>query len=109
MVIRDPERTFRGWQSFQPVYLAMQNTMTQADPLDIVFDTRAADVDYAYPYLRQRDPSNTTLSDIQGGGFSPRSTNVLCFSATACAAVASSGAYAQIADGGPTISLWRKH
>jgi hypothetical protein len=109
MVIRDPERTFRGWQSFQPVYLAMQNTMTRADPLDIVFDTRAADVDYTYPYLRQRDPSNTTLSDIQGGGFSPRSTNVLCFSATTCAAVASSGAYAQIADGGPTISLWCKH
>ena len=103
------ERTFRGWQGFQDVYRAMHKSMTLADPLDIVFDTRASDVDYPYPFLRERHASNTTLTDIQRGGFNPRSPNVLCFSKTACAAVASSGGYTKIADQGPTIALWRRN
>jgi hypothetical protein len=100
------EQAFRGWQGFQTVYMAMLTTVTSADRLEIVTDTRAADVDYTYPFLRVRYPSNTTFSNLSSG-FRPRSPNVLCFSTTACREVAVSGAYTKVADQGPTIALWR--
>jgi hypothetical protein len=102
------ERTFRGWQGFQDVYLAMRKNMTLADSLEIVFDTRAPDVDYSYPFLRDRHPSNTILNDNRDGIFKSQSTNVLCFSRTACEAVQASGSYSKVAEQGPPIALWKR-
>jgi hypothetical protein len=74
----------------------------------LVFHSRGDDAHYSYPFLRERHPANTELLDIFKTPFAPGASNVLCFSTLACAAVEKSGAYAKIADQGPTIGLWRK-
>src|SRR5205807_6550672 len=59
------ERTFRGWSGYQIVYDAMHRTMAAADELQIVTDTRAADADYSFPFLRERFVANTVITDVR--------------------------------------------
>jgi len=102
------ERVFHGWLGFKVVYDSMHKTMTAADPLQIVTDSRASNADYSYPFLRERQVANTTLIDVARTSLSLDKPFVICFSASACRLVAQSSGYAKIADQGPTIALWQK-
>lgn len=106
--LSETQRTFRSWLGFASIYEVMGRTLTVATPLQIVFHSREHHSDYTYPFLRERHPANTYLSDIAQKPFAGTAPYVLCFSPLGCRAVAESGGYDKLSDQGPTIALWRK-